>query len=294
MEIIRPAPFIVGVGRSGTTLLRLMLDSHPEIAIPPETHFIPSLSCEHPCSRECFFQALTGSHTWPDFHIEKAEFREALEAIEPFSCTTGLRCFYRLYALRFGKQLWGDKTPPYSENMALIQGLLPEARFVHIIRDGRDVALSYRGLWFGPQCDIREQARFWAQRITRAREQATCLAHYLEVCFEVLVSSPTETLAAVARFLEVPFSQQMLTYHLRARDRIAEMEDRRAPDGSVVVDRERRVSIHNLTSHRPRTSRVGVWRAEMTAYEQREFEREAGPLLHSLGYETRFPEVWHA
>ena len=70
--------------------------------------------------------------------------------LQPFSADAGLRAFYAPYAERFSKKIVGDKTPLYILHMSRIQRCLPEARFIHLIRDGRDVALSYRGLWFGP------------------------------------------------------------------------------------------------------------------------------------------------
>jgi hypothetical protein len=71
---------------------------------------------------------------------------ERVSGNEPFDLGESLRAFYGVYAERFGKPRWGDKTPNYVRRMSLIYGLLPEARFVHIIRDGRDLAPSTRDL----------------------------------------------------------------------------------------------------------------------------------------------------
>ena len=126
-----PAPFIVGVGRSGTTLLRMMLDAHPQLAIPPETHFIPEAA--DACrtggeqSRDAFVNTLLSSRFWTDFQLDPDEFRKGINALAPFDVGAGLRVFYRLYAGRFGKTRWGDKTPTYLTQMQLIAQLLPEA-----------------------------------------------------------------------------------------------------------------------------------------------------------------------
>ena len=156
-----PVPFIVGVGRSGTTLLRLMLDAHPDLAIPGETHFLLDLLAqnENGPARDRIFRAMIEAPTWPNLAVSESTFKAALDEVEPFSVPDAIRTFYRLYAQRFGKDRWGDKTPPYRSCMTGIQQLLPEAYFIHIIRDGRDVALSYRGLWFGPGDGIEAQAR---------------------------------------------------------------------------------------------------------------------------------------
>src|SRR5438093_1969503 len=97
---LAPMPFIVGTGRCGTTLLRMMLDAHPDLAIPPETHFIPALAgAFQDASRrpQDFLELLHSFHTWQDFGIEVGALREALGA-PGFSLTHALRTFYRLYA----------------------------------------------------------------------------------------------------------------------------------------------------------------------------------------------------
>lgn len=285
-----PKPFIVGVSRSGTTLLRLMLDAHPDIAIPPETHFISRLNLQ--CGREEFFSVVTSEATWGDFHIDPAMFKNALNALNPFSVTVGLRCFYRLYANKYGKKYVGDKTPLYSLSMASIQPLLPEARFIHVIRDGRDVALSLRGLWFGPGDNIEAAAEFWSSRIQLARQQAPLLKHYLEIRFEQLVLHPVDVLKKICEFLEIPFSEKMLTYHTNADRRLDELCDRYHPDGSVRVKREDLVSLFKLTKNEPDAGRIFCWKNRMSEAEQLSFERIAGKLLIDLGYETHFTECF--
>ena len=94
-----------------------MLDSHPEMAIPPETGFLvlgPTLKEKGEQLREKFFQSVINypadSPGWPDFGIPAEEFRAALTEIPDFTVTEGYRTFYRLYARRFGKPRCGEKT----------------------------------------------------------------------------------------------------------------------------------------------------------------------------------------
>src|SRR5258708_13374116 len=136
-----PMPIIVGAPRSGTTLLRLMLDSHPALAIPPETGFLKlaaNLKGRDRKLRERFVRALmtypVEAPCWPDFEISEEALRTALTTITPFSIADGYRAFYRLYAGRFGKSRWGDKTPLYCMDLPTIRKALPDTRFVHIIR----------------------------------------------------------------------------------------------------------------------------------------------------------------
>ncbi len=284
-----PAPFIVGVGRSGTTLLRLMLDAHPELAIPSETHFLPTLLAEAAgADRALFFRTLTGSETWPNMALGTEELEQALDAVEPFSPAEGLRAFYRLYARRLGKTRWGDKSPPYRRHMATIQRALPEAHFVHMIRDGRDVALSYRGLWFGPGDDIEAQARFWVDEIGRARRQATDLRHYAELRYEDLVADPEASLRRLCQDLDLAFDPAMLAYHRASAERLAETKSAFGPAGSTPRDLDAFLAIHERVSRPPDAGRIGRWRSEMPPEQQRLYEAIAGPLLAELGYETRF------
>ncbi|MDQ2675775.1 MAG: sulfotransferase, partial [Actinomycetota bacterium] len=98
-----PAPFVVGVSRSGTTLLRLMLDAHPDLAIPAETHFIPKLirnvkKSEGEDPREIAIETITTHRRWPDFKLDQAELAARLRALPEPSVTEILRAFYGLYA----------------------------------------------------------------------------------------------------------------------------------------------------------------------------------------------------
>lgn len=287
-----PAPFVVGMGRSGTTLLRLMLDAHSQLAIPAETHFIPFLLAEPPCDGAECLARLRATPTWEDFHLSGTDFAARLTALEPFDLAAAMRLFFAGYARTQNKPRWGDKTPPYVEQVAAIGALLPEARFVHILRDGRDVALSYRDKWFGPGDDLIAAARLWRDRILAARAQSATLApgRYLELRFEDLIADPERALRRVCAFLELEFEPGMLDYHARAPHRLAEFRDRRDGEGRVTVPRARRLSIHANTTRPPDPAQSGKWRTGLTPEEIALFEREAGDLLTALGYalaETR-------
>lgn len=284
IEMLHPSPFIVGVGRSGTTLLRLMLDAHPLLAIPSETHFVPSLN--HMMSAEDFLGVLLNDPRWPDFHLDSDEFQSGVRALAPFNVSSGLRLFYGAYARRFGKERWGDKTPAYSMSIAHISALLPEARFIHLIRDGRDSALSYRGVWFGPGNDFAAHASMWVDRICQARKQACQIPHYMEVMFENLVRDPEGELARICEFIDLPYDSAMLSYTGRAMSRIDEMQERKAIVRDYHVKREDWHRIFALTSSSPDESRIGVWREGMTPEDVKSYEKIAGSLLSELGYET--------
>lgn len=282
-----PAPFVVGVERSGTTLLRLMLDAHSDLAIPSETHFLHLLRRQRfrRISRRRFLAVVVGEDTFPNFGIDEDVLRRTLRALRPFTVSDGLRSFYKLYAERFGKSRWGDKTPPYAVAMSFISTLLPEAHFVNVIRDGRDVAVSLRPLWFGPGEDVAAQARHWVRDVKQARRQSQRVPHYAEVRFEDLVREPEESLRRLCAYLALPFESRMLAYHETAASRMAEYRRPFGPPGTPS-EIAPFVAIHERVTKPPDPTRVGRWRTELTGDEQRRYEAIAGPLLRELGYET--------
>lgn len=286
-----PIPFIVGMPRSGTTLLRLMLDAHPDLAIPPETGFIRTVvrTCgTRRTTADCFLTTLVSDRRWADHHVDADVLRQRLAGLRPFRLSDGLRLFYELYAARFNKPRWGDKTPVYLDFMHLIQDLFPEARFVHLIRDGRDVtvsSLSIENAWFGPK-SVSGAAGQWSRRIARARRQVQHLRYYLEIRYEDLVLQTEPTLRTICRFIDLPWEPAMLDYHAGAEQRLAEFGDHVAPDGSRMVRSEERRSLFAWTTRPPQASRVGRWRTQLTRCQRAQFEEVAGETLRELGYDV--------
>jgi hypothetical protein len=305
-----PAPFVVGVGRSGTTLLRMMLDAHPRLAIPPETHFLNPFIQR---SGRLRFNAGLATKAivdderrrWNDFGLDSDELRARFEAIEPFNTSDALRAFYALYAERHGKARWGDKTPDYVRKMKKIQKTLPEARFIHVIRDGRDAGLSQnariakRGKEPVPP---REMARRWRKRLVKAREDVAELDGYIEVRYEDLIDDTEGVLRRVCELIELDYDPAMLDYHERAEERLQEMAGALpAKKGRPEREAGERVAAHAMTTRPPDADRVAVWKREMSEAESAEFEESAGYLLDELGYETVSaretwspPEEWAA
>ena len=288
-----PAPFIVGVPRSGTTMLRLMLDAHPDLAIPPETYFVTNLieAADGGAGPEQLANVLVSHRRFGDLGIEEPELRRRLGAIGRPSGGDAVRVAFELYAEGRGKSRWGDKTPAYLTNIAEIAGAVPEARFVHLIRDGRDVALSILRM---PEVDrpmrnpdsVGLVATRWSRRIERARRQAEAVPHYLEVRFEELVAAPETALRRVCEFIELEFTAVMLEFHSSADERLEEMNrDLSAREGLEAQAAEGRIAPHLLASEPPRRDRVGAWRTDMSPEQVAEFEAEGGEMLRELGYE---------
>ena len=283
-----PMPIVVGVPRSGTTLLRMMIDAHSVIAIPPETGFLPSLADldpEQDASRTAL-DIITALHTWPDFGMDAVALRETLDRLSPITPADAARTFYRTYAARFKKHRWGDKTPTYGSSIDRIAALLPEARFIHIIRDGRDVMVSVRGVWFRPGDTVEACAEDWMTRVAQTRKLGAAVSHYLEVRYEALVQHPADTLDEICRFLDLGFEPQLLTYHHRAAARLDEHQARYAADGQLLVSKADRLHNQRFVMDPPQENRIGRWKTELTEEEVARFQAVAGGWLDRLGYGT--------
>ena len=310
---LNPAPFVVGVPRSGTTLLRLMLDSHPDLAIPQETHFLPSLilvdlghstflrqySVTGPLEqasqpreyhsgllRDLVYGAIVTSAFWEDFDIPASQLLERMRSIEPFVVAEGIRCFYQLYADRHGKSRWGDKTPVYGVFMRAIEELLPEAHFIHIVRDVRDVAVSHkeRKRWKLGR-DVERLAEFWEALVRETRSQGATVQHFKEVRYEDLLRNSEQVLEAVCDFLNIPFAAQMRAFHLLAPGRLSELRDSHDPGGAVRISRLDKLDNHLRVCEPLDLSRIGRWKQLLSISESKSIERIAGKMLERYGYD---------
>src|SRR5579875_3457488 len=164
-----PPIFIVGSPRSGTSLLRLILDSHPAIACGPETHVLADL--DESLGRHWDRLARYGAERehWHD------AYREAFARLKAD------------YAARRGKARWADKTPAYAQHLQFVTALFPDAQVIHVIRDARHVTASalarwgWRRAWAMPQ--------LWRESVEKAREfgRDADPGRYREVRFEQLV-----------------------------------------------------------------------------------------------------------
>jgi len=278
-----PPIFVVGCPRSGTTLLRLMLDAHPSLAIPPESHFIPLVArvrsrYEQPSGFDAEHMAadVMRGLRFQDWGLPEEDVRRAIRERRPATLAAATECFFVAYADAHGKRRWGDKTPGYSIELPLISELFPEAVFVHLIRDGRNVALSLMEVPRPPR-SFAEAAQVWRYRVSKGRADGAALGErrYLELRYEALVDDPESALKQICALTSLDYTPSMLDYH------------REDPAASVP---ERNWGHHrNLAS--PPTPGLRDWRDRMSDADQQLFEAVAGDELSALGYERRFPRV---
>jgi hypothetical protein len=284
-----PVPFIVGVPLWDDAAASDARYAHPEFAIPPETGFFAAKCGEPAEGRVCpkdAWEAIRQSAGWPDYGLSEEDVWAALEGLPEGPALWGdaLRAFYRLYAARQGKRRWGDKTPNHGLCMHHIERHLPEAHFIHIIRDGRAVAHSVRHLWFSPGETLREIAADWRDQLTRLRALGSARRHYLEVRYEDLICNPSSVLRRLCGYLRLPFDDAMLAHHERATARLAEHQARHRPDGSLLISKEQRLANQAWNLRPPSPERMHTWTLAFSPDERRACEDEAGVLLEQLGY----------
>ncbi len=269
--------FVLGVSRSGTTLLRVILHRSPGIAIPDESFFIPLLARRHrgKVDRKRFLDDLSRLPTPAAWGLSPADVATRLQS----GMRTGeaIAAIFEAHAAKEGKPRWGDKTPMYMRHLPLLARLFPDAQYVHLIRDGRDAALSFLRMpegtftrtWAHPD-SAAEFARLWLTEVGAARRLGLRVGpgRYLEVRYEDLVVDPEAVVRGICKFSSLPFEPAMLDY-----------------TGAVDVSEK----PHQQRLLQPLTPGVRDWRTQMAAEDVRAFESIAGGLLAELGYELAEP-----
>jgi Sulfotransferase family len=272
-----PFIFIVGYGRSGTTLLRAMLDAHPLVAIPDESHFVVPLLRRRSryeaggFDTERFLRDLRRYEGFRGWNLEEGWVDEAFREDPPGDVPGGIRRAYAAFAACAAKPRYGDKTPIHALHIPLLAGAFPEARFLHLVRDGRDVASSYLAQPFGPR-DAVEAAVRWKRAVRRGRSAGRTLgpSRYLEVRYEELVAEPERILRSVCQVVELPFDPAVLRYHESTR---------------VAWERP-----HYRSVARPPTPGLRDWRRDLAPGDLAAFEVVAGRMLEQLGYPRAQPQ----
>lgn len=278
--------FIVGAGRSGSTLLRLMLASHSRIAIPPETWYLIDLLEEFPFDRplredevNAAVSIMENHFRWPDMGLGIAEFRARAADLRTPRLRDLVEIVYRSQMEAKGKTRWGDKTPPYIEIIPALAAMFGDAKFVHIIRDGHDVAKSYqRQGWHGPW--MHGYTKEWrrAAELDLKLSKTPLNERILRVRYEELVLDPEATLRGICAFIDERFEAQMLLW----REKINE----------AVPHRERR--FHSSLVRDMSPSDVSRWKREMTPREIFVVEALIGTQLSHFGYERRYrSRLWN-
>ena len=276
-----PRFFIVGCPRSGTSLLKRMLNAHSQVAVLGESHWIVELfeekrglTPEGLVNPELVSQ-LIQSPKFNRLGISSVQLETLLAAQHPVDYSTFITRIFDAYGQAQAKLFVGNKTPWFVRRLPTLHTLWPRARFVHLIRDGRDVCLSMAA-W--PTNHRNHPARFstwkedavstaalwWEHMVRKGREAGRLLGAglYYEMSYESLVSHPAEECSRLCSFLQLPLDAAMLKCH----------EGQAKPIAA-----------------RPITQGLRDWRSQMSADEVGRFEAVAGDLLDELTYPRAFP-----
>jgi hypothetical protein len=248
MSSSEPAPiFIVGAPRSGTTLLRSIVDAHPNICCPPwETGVF-----------DRFDRMLSG-----DLEIViDSEQSYPLHKPELVAwCRRSCDDLFRVLTEKSGKPRWAEKTPAHVFHIDLIHATYPAAQFVHIIRNGRDAVRSLQSQPWAPG-NIRWSCHRWVQSVQAGREAGRKLpaAQYLELRYEDLISEPELNIKSLCHFLHEDYAPAMLNFH--------------EPKNNTWGATAKPLTNKPVNKHR-----------ELTLWERLNFRVIGGATLKELGY----------
>jgi len=282
-----PYVFVVGCPRSGTTLLQRMLDAHPQMAIANDTHFITRAAKK--VLRNDPGPALTAElveqvYSYRRFYRMGLDHQEVVAAAD--DCGTYSEFVSRLYdrrAMRQNKLISGEKTPDYCRQIPALHRLFPHSKFIHIIRDGRDTALSTLdwateikgpGKWSLWASDpVGTCALWWQWQVSHGYTDGARLGPglYHELRYEDLVVNPAGELNRISDFLGIPYSEKM-SHFFRGKTKTQK-------------------GLSAKAAWIPPTSGLRDWRSQMSREDTAVFCGIAGSWLARIGYDCeKYPE----
>jgi len=268
--------FIIGAQRSGTTLLRLMLNSHSKIAIPEEGGFWMPLLREFKGKVDRvignnevnrIIAYIKNDSQFKLWALDANKFFEEIKCKSNITLSELMSGLYIHYAKSQGKVIWGDKTPSFFRMIPVLSELFPDARFIHIIRDGRDLFLSWRKI-DRTKSNISLVALEWIYKIKKVRKAFGELDpdRSMEIRYEDLVSYPENKLKEICSFFSLNYEPIMLDYWKRS--------DR------YIGDHHSKLIFRPVSS-----SSINKWKDRLSDKELGKFETIAGPILSSNRYE---------
>ena len=266
---------VLGCPRSGTTLLQVALHAHPRIALPPETWLLVDAYRERqrfgdlrdPAARDRLADWVLAKRKVRDLGLPPREVRSRIRTAPP-TLGSALAAVLRAYAERFDKPRWGDKRPKYIREVAVVRRLLPDAQFVHVVRDPRAcVASLERVPWWrrGPVVSLST----WMEAQAAGDHWRTRLGpdSWHEVRYEHLVSDPEPVLRQLCTFLGEDYDPAMA---------------RPADTARLAVPK--RKTWHRHTADEIAPDRVTAYRSVLRDEHLALVEQVAGRRMAALGY----------
>lgn len=268
--------FIFGCPRSGTSLLSKLLNSHPRIAIPYESLIYKTFynwlkfygDLNLPKNRERLLDDILSTGPLADWSPYPNR-ENTLKAIERYDFNGIFEAIVSTWAKDQGKQRWGEKTPAHIFYWRDILSGFPNLQIIHIIRDGRDCALSWKQSRVGPK-HIYLTAKGWVKHLEEVDKLKNVIDQnsFFEFRYEELLLNTQQALKDMCSFLGEEYAPEMLNFY---------------KDNAVYkTDKQ---NLKNLA--RPIiSSNTEKWRTQMTERQLRIFEAVAGSTLERYGYHT--------
>ncbi len=271
--------FIIGAGRSGTTLLRSMLVAGGQIAIPTETQIVHKMALLFKTTRSLgwadqarlVIAAFESHRFFPLWQVNLGGVYQKILALpkNERSLARIIDEVYMTYAAQAfpGAKMWGDQSPIHTFYLPYIKRIFPQARYIHMLRDGRDVTASLVSR-FGED-HLYESVLRWKtslKRINQFRKQIQS-RQYLEVRYEDLVREPEQVLQQVCQFIGIDYSTVMLDYW-KLPSTIEHKYD----------------SYHKNLEKPVFDSSIGKWKEVLSAEQQQYVLKKMSRALKELGY----------
>ena len=296
-----PPFFIVGSGRSGTTLVRSLLDAHPRLAVPPETHFMARVERDRaqdgdaPADFDAFWHDLVRWSRFRDLGVDPSDVRQRIERAGRRDFKTVFAAMLRAYADRFGKPRAGEKTPSHYRHVDRLFAWFPGVRIVVVQRDPRAVVASQlRSPWVVEQqvptrrlqplvrrlrlFHVAEHAALWMEAYDRHLARADRDPRFHVVAYERLVADAATELGRLCEFLGEAYEPAML--HERNGTRDALVAKHAPPTWRSWVDEH-----HSRASGAISADGRETWRSELSEREIALIEGLCGPRMAKLGYQ---------
>lgn len=268
----------VSSGRAGTTLLRSMLVAGGDIAIPPESFAITAAALQFSAMQELgwynltrlvisLFEGIDAFQYWEiDLYPVYVQARSLPE--DQRSLAKIIDLIFMHYASEHfpNAVLWGDQSPFNSRRLGWVRQIYPRGRYLHILRDGRDVVASYKQKGDGVEWAWDR----WSVAVRSARELQSQLPAecFLEIRYEHLVTDPETTLRQVCTFADIPYKPVMLEYW------------------KLPTTQEHQYrSFHQNLARPVFPTSIGRWKERLTPEEQTRTQEVLGGLLREMGYE---------
>lgn len=302
-SVIERPIFIVGAGRSGTTLLRSLLSAHSRISIAPETHFMKTADVDSGLDRgaprdfEAFWRSYSTSIRFIDLGVDPEHCRELIERQGKPTYRTIFSTMLVAYGETLGKVRIGEKTPGNIHVLSYLLEWFPEARVIILGRDPRAMVASQlhtpwiqnrltplslrQGLLAGKRLHaVASQANGWARIYEKMVPQWQGDSRVLTVSYEALVQDVEDGMRAICDFLEEPYEPSMLT------GRTQETVPSPAAMAEIHEDpwREWRREHHAQTLRPISTDSVEKWKKELTKIEVGMIEGRCARGMRVAGY----------